>query len=478
MEFDLNKKHCYYFKAISDIPRGSRNEKAASDYVVNFAKEHGFAYKQDEVWNVIVDKPATVGYEHCEPVILQAHLDVVCEKETGCTHDFEKDPVDLYVDEEGWLTARGTTLGADDGYGVAYMLAVLDDDSFPHPAISCIFTSMEEIGLIGAMNLKKEDLHGKRLINLDGGGETVSCVSAAGGARALSTIPAEWETTCKPAYKLTVDGLQGGHSGGLIHTERGNANTLAARILKEMQRAGVDVQVADFTGGSKFNAIPHLAEVVFVSETAKETIEACVARSTQDIKNELEFSDKGVFTKLEETKTDKCLTMKSSDTVITYIFLMPDGFQHRSMAIEGLTTSSLNAGVVRTTETAVTVEDLIRSALASHTDVLIEQLQELGALLGVEVTTSDRFSGWSYEENSVMREKLRAAVAKQGKTLETHAAHGGLECGVFKGLVPEMDIITTGPVAQGAHTPEERLDLASFDRSYEILKDILISCAE
>ena len=184
MDFDLNKRHCYYFNEISKIPRGSRNEKAISDYLVSFAKEQGLWYKQDDVYNVIIDKPASEGYENSAPIILQAHIDMVCEKNKDVEHDFEKDPLDLYV-EDGWLKARGTTLGADDGYGVSYMLAILEDKSLKHPPLSCIFTSMEEIGLLGAANLKAEDLHGKKLINLDGGGEIRTTVSSAGGATGI-----------------------------------------------------------------------------------------------------------------------------------------------------------------------------------------------------------------------------------------------------------------------------------------------------
>ena len=171
MKFDLSKKHCYYFNEISKIPRGSRNEKAISDYIVNFAKEHGFDYVQDEVFNVIVNKPAYKGYEKSGAVILQAHIDMVCEKNKGVEHDFEKDPLELYVDEEGWLHAKGTTLGADDGQGVAYMLAILDEPDLPAPALQCVFTSMEEIGLLGAIALDGKNLHAKRYINLDSGGE-------------------------------------------------------------------------------------------------------------------------------------------------------------------------------------------------------------------------------------------------------------------------------------------------------------------
>ncbi|HAE17393.1 MAG TPA: aminoacyl-histidine dipeptidase, partial [Erysipelotrichaceae bacterium] len=215
MEFDLNKRHCYWFDALAQIPRGSGNEKAASDFIVQFAKDHGLTYKQDHVWNVIVDKPASPGNEDAQPLIMQAHLDVVCEKNKDVEHDFTKDPLDLYVDEEGWLHARGTTLGCDDGFGVSYMLAVLEDETLPHPPLSCMFTTMEEIGLLGARELKKEDIHGKRLINLDSGGETKTSVSSAGGCTAVITRTLECEDNADPTYMLGVRGLLGGHSGGL-----------------------------------------------------------------------------------------------------------------------------------------------------------------------------------------------------------------------------------------------------------------------
>lgn len=235
MEFDLSKRHCYYFNEITKIPHGSRNEKALSDYIVSFAKAHGYACRQDEVFNVLVDKPASPGYENCAPVILQAHIDMVNEKNKDSGHDFDKDPLDLYVDEEGWLHARGTTLGADDGSGAAYMLAILDDPDLKHPPIQCIFTTMEEIGLIGASSLKAEDFHGKKLINLDSGGEVETTVSSAGGARAQIICRLQKEANDLPAYTFGIRGLLGGHSGGLIHLERGNSNILAARILKEMK---------------------------------------------------------------------------------------------------------------------------------------------------------------------------------------------------------------------------------------------------
>ncbi len=470
-EFDLQKRWCFYFRQIANIPRGSGNEKEASDYIVQFAKEHGLNYKQDSVWNVIVDKPATEGYEDAEPIILQAHLDVVCEKNQDVEHDFTKDPLDLYV-EDGWLKARGTTLGADDGYGVSYMLAILEDDTLSHPALSCIFTTMEEIGLLGAMKLTKSDLHAKRMINLDGGGEVETTVSSAGGACVKAVCRFNPQENDLPAYKLSVRGLQGGHSGGSIHEERGNANRLAARILKELMNHGMDVTLSAFHGGLKYNAIPREADVVFVSGSTFENLQKQVEITEKEIQRELEFSDAGFFVKLEQADAAYKANQQASEAWINYLYLIPDGFMHRSLPL-GITSASLNAGVVETKDNCFILTDMIRSALSSDTDLLIDQLKTLGRILHIEAECTDRFMGWAYKSDSSFRKILKDVCSSHGITLEEKATHGGLECGVFSGLDPDLDIITYGPVAYGCHTPEERLDLASFDRCYGILCEAL-----
>ena len=475
MEFDLSKRFNYYFNEISKIPRGSKNEKAISDYLVSFAENHGLACKQDDILNVIITKPASCGYEDAEPVMMQAHIDMVCEKNKDVVHDFEKDPLDLYV-EDGWLKARGTTLGADDGYGVAYMLSILEDDSLKHPKLTCFFTVSEEIGLIGASHLKKEDLCGKRYINLDSGNETETVVSSAGGSRAVIHCPIIRTKTGKPAYELSIRGLKGGHSGGLIHMELGNANIIAGRILKEMQNSGIDVQLVSFEGGLKYNAIPREADIVFVSDSAADDIFEACRKSTEDIKTELEFSDENFFTMCVETEAGECIEKEYSDRFIQYLFLMPNGFMHKSMAIENLTVASLNAGVINTLENEIIIQDLIRSALASHTDELIAKLEELGRLLGMTVTVGARYGGWSYSKNSEMRSILRQVLEENGQELTEKASHGGLECGIFKSLDPDLDIITYAPLSEGAHTPDEKMDLASFERSYANLCRVLELC--
>ena len=475
MDFDLNKRHCYFFNEIAKIPHGSFNEKAISDYLVAFAKENGLTYKQDDKFNVIIDKPASPGYEDREPVILQAHIDMVCENNKDVEHDFTKDPLDLYV-EDGWLKARGTTLGADDGYGVSYMMAILENKDLKHPPLSCLFTSMEEVGLLGAANLKAEDLHGKRLINLDGGGEVRTTVSSAGGATGLSHCPVHFEANTKPAYALRVRGLKGGHSGGLIHLELGNSNTLLARVLKELQLQGMDVQLSSFSGGLKFNAIPREADAVFVSETDPGKLEAAIRGSETRIKGELEFSDPGFCVVFEPADAEQVIVQKDSDNFLNYLYLMINGFQHRSMAIEGLTAASLNAGVVTTKEDEILIEDLIRSALASHTDDMINHLQVLAGLCNVTLEVPDRYPGWGFTAESPLRNTLREVLKERDIDLKEEAAHGGLECSMFKGLDDSLDIITYGPVAQGAHTPEEKLDLASFDRAFDVLCEVLARC--
>ena len=479
MEFDLTKRINYYFNELAMIPRASRNEKAASDYIVAFAKAHGLPWKQDHVWNVLVDKPASPGYESAEPVILQAHLDMVCEKTADTDHNFDTDPLSLYVDEKGWLRAKGTTLGCDDGYGVAYMLAILEDDTLAHPPLECMFTTMEEIGLLGARELKEEDLHGKRLINLDGGGEVITTVSCAGGATMVVRKDLVYTANTDPGYLLGIRGLTGGHSGGNIHLEKGNAITLAARVLYELKKSGIDLTIADYNGGQKFNAIPREATVIFTSPDDPAKIKACVDQMEACIKEELEFSDGGFFIEFKGAGTpDKKLDKVMSDRIIDYFFLVPDGFQHRSMVIDGLTTASLNMGTFLIEDGKLECRNLIRTAIASQTDELFDKAQRLGEICGLDVVLEDRFPGWNYSKVSPLREKLKEVLAARGTEITEEATHGGLEVSFFKGLVPDLDIITYGPVAYGAHTPEERLDLASFARAYDNLCALLAALTE
>ena len=476
MEFDLNKRYCYYFNELVKIPHGSRNEKAVSDYVCAFAEQHGLVWHQDSVWNVTVDKPASPGYEDCPPVILQAHMDMVCEKNNDSDHDFENDPLDLYV-EDGWLHARGTTLGADDGTGVAYMLAILEDDTLAHPPLECIFTTMEEIGLVGASYLRKEDLHGHRYISLDGGGVSVTATSSAGASDTYISADLEYTAAAGDPYVLTVKGLIGGHSGGQIHLERGNANIIAGRLLKEAQMKGVDITLCSLHGGMKENAIPREAVFAFVSGSTPEDVRKAIAASAADIKKELEFSDPGLLIEVTDgPETERVIARGISDALLNFLYLMPNGFQHRSLVVEGLTTASLNLGVIRTENDTVWYKVMIRAAEDSARFDLGNKLAVLGGLLGLKVTVEPGYSGWAYSETSFLRTLYRSLCEERGLEYKERATHGGLECGIIKGLDPEMDIITFGPISEAIHSPDEKLELQSFDDAYELLCALLAAC--
>ena len=481
MEFDMNKPYCYYFNEICKIPHGSYNEKAISEYVVAFAKEHNLAYVQDEMNNVIIRKPASVGYESYEPVMLQGHMDMVCEKEPGVEFDFEKDGIQTYVDEKGLLRAKGTTLGADDGMGVAEMLAILADNTLKHPALDCVFTVQEEVGLFGALGLDKSLLRAHRMISLDGGGETVTAVSSAGGVNAITSIPVERKETAKSYYTIRVTGLSGGHSGGLIDKEKGNANKLLARIIKEMMNEGKDLQLVSIDGGSKDNAICRESTAVIASDDAFETLQSACQALKEKISVEFEVSDPEFTVEFEKCeKNIPAMDESSTKKVVDYMYLCPNGFRHKSMAIEGLTLTSLNMGIVKTEEDKVIVNSSIRSALEEAIDDLIDTIKCLAGYMGATTETFARYPGWNYNPDSKMRETY-AKVLKElypEKELECHAGHGGLECAVFTQVEGGMDIITCGPISEGCHTPDEMLDLASWDRTWKILTGIIANVDE
>lgn len=474
MEFLLTNRPRYYFRQISDIPRASRNEKAICEYIAAFAQRQGLEYKSDEAYNIIVNKPATKGYEDVPAIILQAHTDMVCEKNKGVEHDFDRDPLDLYVDEEGFLHARGTTLGADDGYGVAYMLAILEDTTLKHPALQCAFTSMEEIGLLGAQKLKKEDFYGKRYINLDAGGEDQTAVSSSGGTRTKIERKLAFEENDAPSYTLRIRGLQGGHSAGMIHLERGNAIQIAARVLYALSDKCNDLKLCDFNGGDKINAIPRECDVTSSTHADLSDIRTCAQAPIDQIGKELQYSDAGFHAFLEETaKCDKSLSIEDSRQIINFLYVLPNGLQHRSMAIEGLSVASLNLGAIAFENDSLRINHLIRSAAASHGDQMIAQLAILSENFGFHFEVISRYYGWDYEKDSPFRNILKEVLKEKGIEMKEHASHGGLECGVFKGMIPELDLISYGPISEGAHSPQEKMDLSSFDRCYDTLVKIL-----
>ncbi len=465
---DHNKAHQKFFEEMTRIPHGSFHERAYSDYLIDFAQSHNLRYIRDDMNNVIIYVPGTSGYEKHETVILQAHIDMVCEKNKDVAFDFEHDALKLRLDE-GWLSAEGTTLGADDGCGVAYMLAIMDSDSIAHPPLECVFTVQEEVGLFGALGLDRQNISGKRLINLDDGGEFASGTTSAGGVNVIAKRALTWKDEEKEAFELTIGGLKGGHSGGEIHKERGNANKLAARILYTLSKQA-KLTLAHAEGGMKDNAIPREASAIFHTALSFSDCKEIVEQQKNEMMKELEFSDTDLHITLTKTKAARFMSKEDSQSFINFMRLIPNGMRHRSMSIEGLTTASSNAAVVTCDDSEIMINTSVRGALESYIDTIAEEIEILAKLCGLETVRDARYPAWSYDSESKMRSCLQA-VCKEcyQKELVLMAVHGGLECGVFKMMDPDMDIVTMGPIMKDIHTPKECLSIDSFDRTFDLL---------
>lgn len=462
----------YYFEEISKIPRGSYNERKIADYLEDFAKQHELKYNRDKLHNVVIYKVGTAGYEEHEPVMLQAHMDMVNEKNKDSDHDFDHDPLDLYI-EDGFVAARGTTLGADDGYGVAYMLAMLSDPEAKHPPLECVFTVAEEVGLDGALGLDGSLISAKRMIGLDSEKEGELCTTSSGGCDVMITKELQFVDNSKPVYELLVKGLLGGHSGGEIHQGRGNANKLAARVLYGMLKEKVDLQLIDIDGGLKNNAIPRECLVTFASDCKMDKLETIVKKYQSDFKTELEFTDPNVTVSIVnvERKAINALRSKQTSDIIKMMVALKNGFVERSHAIEGLTTVSLNMGVVNIVGNQLKINYLLRSPMASAVSNMIDELDIVASAFDSELKADNYYPGWNYEPNSKLREQFKAFYLEYtGKEIKETATHGGLETGIFKGKKPDLDIITMGPDTFDIHTPDEKMDIASFVRCYDLLK--------
>lgn len=459
----------YYFEEIAKIPHGSYLEEGIADYIESIANQYQLKYYRDDMHNIVVYKKATKGYEDHEPLMLEAHMDMVNEKNNDSDHDFENDPLDLYV-EDGFLHARGTTLGADDGYGVCYMLALLTDQTVKHPPLECVFTVQEEVGLCGALAFDATQLQSKRMIGLDSETEGETCTSSAGGNDLLITKPIRGEDNDSPVYVLEVKGLLGGHSGECIDKGRGNANKIAARILYHFLKAGKDIRLVEITGGLKNNAIPRECTVAFASSSSFEDLYQMVQTYETDIKKELEISDPNVSITIHEEECDVCICSQDSEAIISIMYLALNGMIEKSQAIEGLTTVSLNMGVVQTEDDCVTINYSIRSPLQSIREELSLQLELIASIYNAYVEVSNDYPGWDYDPDSLLRKQFKEFYQTHtGETLREVAIHGGLETGAFKGKIPDLDIITVGPNMADIHTPDERLDIESFVKTYQLL---------
>ena len=461
-----------YFCEILKIPHGSGNEKAMSDYLMMFAEKRGLDAIQDESLNVLIKKPGSYRRENEPPVILQAHMDMVCEKNEDIQHDFLKDPITSVITADS-ISAVGTTLGADNAGGLSLILAVLASNSFSHPPIEAVITTEEETTMGGASSFDVSRLFGNRFINLDSETEGVFTVSSAGASDIYVSIPVEYDATPEGfgTYKLMVRGLTGGHSGIDINKGRANANVLAARLLSRLE----NVRVASIDGGSQKNAIPRECTVVisFADGDFKQ-IKTVVEQMERELKAEYPF-DEGLTIKLEETEASQNeLSFDSQQTVISGMLLMPDGVLSMSPYIKDLVQTSNNLSIVKTDEKTVELNSFFRSSDIADEDVEIQKLKRLMEALGANIEVNNQSPPWEYMEKSHLRDTM-AAVFKEyyGKEPVITAIHAGLECAIFAEKIPEGDFISIGMDITGAHSPDEKMSIPSFDRIGGLLARVL-----
>ena len=464
-----------YFEEISQIPRGSGNEKEISNYLKKFGEDLGLETIQDEYLNIIIRKPATKGYENAPCVMIQGHMDMVCEKNKDTDHDFTKDPLKLRL-EDGMIYATGTTLGADNGIAVAMGMAILSDNSIEHPEIEFLVTVDEEAGMSGAMNLDGSQLKAKYILNLDSEEEGYILVSCAGGATAKSSLPIEYTNVSGDKVGLAIDikGLLGGHSGMDIIKQRGNSNKLLGRLLNLLS---IDYDLAKVSGGSKNNAIPRESEcIIAVNKNSVDEVKKQISDIEKIFKNELKTSDPGLVIEVSDADVEKVFTPEFKDKVIKMYNLMPNGVQTMSMDIEGLVESSTNLGVVVNGDKDILFESAVRSSVSTLKDDILNRMDLLTQSLKGSFKVESSYPAWEYAKGSKLEEICIEAYEKlTGKKPTIMALHAGLECGLLLSKMSGAEAISFGPDMFDVHTPNEHLDVKSTENTWDYLLTILKS---
>ncbi|MDR3091885.1 MAG: aminoacyl-histidine dipeptidase [Clostridiales bacterium] len=471
-----DNKVLHYFRKICAIPHGSGNEAALGGYITSFAEKRGLSARRDEAGNVLVRKPG----RGAEPVIVQSHIDMVCEKNSDKKHDFLRDPIEV-IEENGFLRANDTTLGADNGIGAAYALALLDG-AYAHPPLEAVFTTNEEVGMEGAAAFDASVLTGRRLLNLDEGTEGVLIASCAGGARADMTLPVETEPAeaGRRAALIEVKGLLGGHSGIMIREQRANANALLGRLLAELTRS-YDLRLYELSGGMKDNAIPREARaVITVREADFSAVGAAAAAFEAEARREYRAVDSGISVIYGETiineETPRVLTRESLKRTLAAINLTPNGPLFYSADIKGLSLveTSSNLGVIEFSGDTVVLRSALRSSVAPRKRGLITKFESLAEAVGAKIDLRGDYPEWEYREKSPLRE-LAAKIFTEayGREPVVSAVHAGLEPGVFISKIPGLDAVAFGPNIYGEHTPGERAEISSVLRVWEYLLALL-----
>ena len=459
----------YYFEEICKIPHGSGNTKQISDYLKAFADEHGLYCRQDELNNIIMIKEASKGYEDHEPVLLQGHMDMVAVKDADCTIDMTKDGLQLEILGDR-LTAKGTSLGGDDGIAVAFALALLAGEEYRHPRIELILTVDEEVGMEGATGLTVDDLTAKRMINLDQEEEEIFITGCAGGARIDIRKKTETEQVNGMLCKLKISGLQGGHSGQEINKERGNAICLMGRLLAALQEK-TPVYLKEVSGGTADNAIPNVvcAEIVVTEWT--EDIAAFMEEKFCGLKAEFAGKEDGLKCELQVGAEDALIEVcnrKDSEQWIHLLNVIPHGVIANSVKMKGLVETSLNPGILNVSAVEGMVSTSVRSSNAAAKEALINQLKSLAALCDATVEIRGDYPGWDYDPDSPLCEKMVTIYEEMyGVKPQIEAIHAGLECGIFQSKIPGLDCVSIGPDMQDIHTTRETLSIPSVQRVWK-----------
>lgn len=466
------------FEQLCAIPHGSRNTKAISDFCVKFAEQRGLRCIQDENNNVILFAPASAGMEHAQPVILQGHLDMVCEKTPDCDLDMEKQGLRLQTDGE-WVWADQTTLGGDDGIAVAYALAILDDANIQHPPLEVILTVDEEIGMLGAASIDLGQIGGRRLLNIDSEEEGVLLTSCAGGATVSCSIPMMWSIKKGLRVTVKIHGLRGGHSGTEIDKGRANANVLLGRFLNELDKE-YPYALCTVDGGLKDNAIPRKSTAdMIISPDYLEELRAYAAKTQSAWREEFGENDPEIAVSVQEIGIDSHEIMFGDcrRNTLAVMSQLPNGVQAMSQEIEGLVQTSLNFGILKTDFRGVHMTFSVRSSINAEKDALMEQLADLMARYGGGAEIDGEYPAWEYRKESKLRRIMTQVYTEQyGEAPKIQAIHAGLECGLLAGKLPDLDAISFGPDIEEIHTTRERLSIPSVQRTWNFILGVLKAC--
>ena len=454
-----------YFKELAKIPRESGNEKEVSDFLVNFAKERNLEVSQDEALNVIIRKPASAGYEDRAIVALQGHMDMVCVKVEGSDHDFAKDPIKL-LEEDGWITADGTTLGADDGIGVAFILAVLDDDSLKHGPIEAIITTEEETSMGGAGRLDLSQITAKYLVNIDSEEEGILTVGCAGGLDLEIEFDKKFEKAEGDFLEVGLKGFAGGHSGMEIDEFRLNANKTLGRLLEGIE----GLQIATINGGVKRNAIASSAKAVVSVPNKKEATKLIEERIVQ-VKNEYKDVDpKGDIWVKETSFEGEVLTKDLSKNIIDLLFVIPDGLYKK---VGNSIVTSSNLGLIEDRDKVIWISSMFRSEIDSQKFYKAAISKKIVEKFGARAEITSEYSGWQREDSPIIDLAKEVWKDVHGDEMQIATTHGGLECGLFKKTLKDTEMISFGPEIEGAHSPDERVNIKSVGNNFKFLVELL-----